>query len=123
MPPAPATLPATSQPTSAGLAIRLAGSASAYSEIAGVSELPITSSPTWNAVTPVPTWSTTPATSDPSPAGRSRGIISRMKPCMIFESIGLTPAARTAMRTCPGPALGAGASTTRSTSVPPYSEN
>ena len=52
---AQATLPATSQPTSAGLAMRLAGSASADSEMAGVSDLPITSSPTWNSVTPVPT--------------------------------------------------------------------
>jgi hypothetical protein len=49
------TLPATSQPMSAGLVRRLAGSASADSEMAGVSELPITSSPTWNSVTPGPT--------------------------------------------------------------------
>ena len=115
----PATLPATSQLTAAGLMITLAESASADSEIAGVSEAPMTSSPTWNAATPSPTWSTTPATSDPSPAGSASGITSRMKPCRIFESMGLTAAARTAIRTWPGPALNAGTSTTSSTSVPP----
>src|SRR5271163_4865007 len=46
-----------------------------------------------------------------------------MRPCMVFQSMGLMPAARTAMLTCPGSGLSAGTSTMRSTSVLPYSEN
>jgi hypothetical protein len=46
-----------------------------------------------------PTSSTTPAASRPSIAGKLTGMISRNIPLRAFQSIGLTPAARTAMRT------------------------
>ena len=67
--------PATSQAISWGLRTRLVGSASAYSANDGVTELPKTSSPTANSLTPGPTWSTTPDASAPTPAGRVSGIL------------------------------------------------
>ncbi len=42
-----------------------------------------------------------------------------ISPPKIFQSAGFRPAARTAMRTCPGPACGSGTSATARTSGPP----
>src|ERR1700722_14672065 len=123
VPPAPASDPATSQAISWGLRTRLVGSASAYSANDGVTELPKTSSPTANSLTPGPTWATTPDTSAPTPAGRVSAISLRMRPMTVFASMGLTPAARTATRTCPCPAVGAGTPIPRRTSGSPYSAN
>ena len=44
-------------------------------------------------------------------------------PANIFQSIGFTLAARTAIRICPGPACGSGASAHSRTSGPPYAVN
>src|SRR6266545_5992997 len=46
-----------------------------------------------------------------------------MTPEMAFQSIGFTLAARTAIRICPGPAWGSGASAHSRTSGPPYALN
>jgi len=83
--------------------------------------LPKTASPMDSPSTPGPSSSTVPAASIPVPAGRATSIISRMCPARIFQSIALTPAARTAMRTCPGPAWGSSTSSTLRTSGSPYS--
>lgn len=79
-------------------------------------EAPSTSPPTLKAVTPSPTWSTTPATSEPRPPGRPKGITWRIQPRKTFQSIGLTPAARTVSRTRPGPAVSGGTQLTRARS-------
>src|ERR1700677_1973724 len=42
-----------------------------------------------------------------------------IRPCRFFQSLGLTPTARTAIRTCPGPGCGSGRSTICRTSGPP----
>ena len=51
----------------------------------------------------------------PKTCGSSRSI----RPLRFFQSLGLTPAARTAIRTWPGPGCGSGRSTISSTSGPP----
>ena len=57
-------------------------------------------------------------------AGHVRGsrcfIISWRAPILVNVSVGLTAAARTAMRTSPGPACRSGSSKIRSISGPPY---
>src|ERR1700747_3071351 len=42
-----------------------------------------------------------------------------IRPSRFFQSLGFTPAARTAIRTCPGPGCGSGRSTISRTSGPP----
>ena len=64
--------------------------------------------------------STVPAASRPGITGKATGIISCRYPARIFQSIGLTLAASTRMRTCPGPACGSAASSTRNTVGSPY---
>src|SRR4029453_16046853 len=81
---------------------------------------PNTSSPTDTPVTPSPTSSTTPAASRPTNPVPSMGLPPDSAPEMVFQSIGLTLAARTAIRICPGPGCGSGASAHSRTSGPPY---
>lgn len=73
-----------------------------------------------NSVTPSPTASTTSATSPPGIAGNRAG---NAFPLRIFQSIGLTDAARTVIRTWLGPGAGTGRSATLSTLEALYSEN
>src|ERR1700685_2199032 len=47
------------------------------------------------------------------------GSSSSIRPWRFFQSLGLTPAARTAIRTWPGPGCGSGRSTISRTSGPP----
>src|ERR1700742_4816865 len=47
------------------------------------------------------------------------GSSSSIRPARFFQSLGLTPAARTAIRTWPGPACGSGRSAISRTSGPP----
>jgi hypothetical protein len=58
-----------------------------------------------------------PAASRPSTTGKLSGITSRIMPLRAFQSIGFTPAARTATRTWPGPACGSSMSVTDRTSA------
>src|SRR6185436_15269202 len=67
-------------------------------------------SPPWNS----------PAQSRPRTRGKPIGNTLAIRPRRIFQSIGLTLAARTRTRICPGPGLGTGASSRRRTSGPPY---
>src|ERR1017187_10055955 len=78
-------------------------------------EKPNTRSPTATSATPSPSSSTTPAASWPMVCGSSPSI----RPLRFFQSLGLTPAARTAIRTWPGPGCGSGRSTISRTSGPP----
>ena len=85
---------------------------------------PYTSSPGANAVTPSPTASTIPATSEPSTGrGGRHGPSTREyagQPRSVSQSERLTEVARTRSSTSPGPGSGVGTSVTRSTSGPPY---
>jgi uncharacterized protein DUF5753 len=78
-------------------------------------EKPNTRSPTATSATPSPSSSTTPAASWPRVCGSSPSI----RPLRFFQSLGLTPAARTAIRTWPRPGCGSGRSTISRTSGPP----
>ena len=67
---------------------------------------PNTASPTATSATPSPSSSTMPAASWPIVCGSPGSI----RPSRFFQSLGLTPAARTAIRTWPGPGCGSGRS-------------
>ncbi len=70
--------------------------------------MPKTSSPGSYRVTPTPTASTTPETSQPS----TKGGCPRNPPvARCFQSVGLTPAARTRTSTSLGPGAGRSVST------------
>src|SRR5436305_485787 len=62
-----------------------------------------TASPGAKCSTSGPTASTSPATSKPRTTGSFAGSTKRRLPRRIFQSIGLTPAARPRTSTCPGP--------------------
>src|SRR6185369_6470433 len=64
--------------------------------------------------------SISPAQSRPSTRGKSIGKTFAIRPRRIFQSIGLTLAARTFTSTCPGLGTGFGACSRRMTSGPPY---
>src|SRR5690349_21620200 len=64
---------------------------------------------------PSPSSSTVPAASWPMGCGSSPSI----RPLRFFQLLGLTPAARTTIRTWPGPGCGSGTSTISRTSGPP----
>ncbi|AXX32107.1 Flagellar hook-length control protein FliK [Actinosynnema pretiosum subsp. pretiosum] len=82
----------------------------------GWGSIPNTSSPGSNSVTP--TASTTPDTSHQGTRGSRSTVTGAAR---FFQSVGFTPAARTATSTSPIPGAGRGSSTTRSTSIPPRS--
>ena len=111
-------------PTAGRRASATSRSSAASADVAydGVADWPRTASPTASAVTPSPSASTTPATSLPSPAGNAFGSPGT-EPCRTFQSNGLTPAARTARRTWPGPGASSPISATWRTSVAPCSLN
>ena len=98
-------------------------SITAYSAVAPPTAEPNTSSPTATPVALSPISSTTPATSLPGIFGNSSVMTSRIAPLRIFQSMGLTPAARTATRIWSSPACGSSTSATSSTSGSPYSLN
>ena len=104
---------ATSKGVSAGFGAQL--DSTAYSAALPPVAWPKTALPTWTPVTPSPTSSTTPAASTPGTVGAAGE--RPVRPLTIFQSIGLTPAARTAMRTWPGPACGSATSWTDRTSA------
>src|SRR5690606_4148767 len=84
--------------------------------------IPNTSSPGWKRVTPNPTASTTPETSQPRMNGVASETVepSSMAPLVrTFQSTGLTPAACTRTSTSVGPGSGRTTSVRRSTSGPP----
>src|SRR4051812_46538100 len=112
---------AASKGTFAGL--RAQAARIAFSAAAPPDAKPKTSSPAATPSTSGPTASTTPAASRPSIAGNWSGMNWLIAPLRIFQSIGFTPAARTAMRICPGPGSGSATSLTCRTSGPPYSPN
>lgn len=57
------------------------------------------------------------------PGGNVAGHRSCSSPVRMWTSPGWIPAARTSTSACPGPGTGRGTSSTRSTSIPPYSWN
>ncbi len=81
--------------------------------------MPSTASPGSSVVTPTPTSSTTPATSQPSVKGGSPSTPAMPLPARVFQSTGLTPAARTRTSTSVGSGAGTGASPSSRTSGPP----
>jgi len=81
--------------------------------------MPNTSSPGASVVTPLPTASTTPATSQPTTNGGSPSTADTPLPDRVFQSTGLTPAATTRTSTSVGRGSGRGRSTSSSTSGPP----
>jgi hypothetical protein len=80
--------------------------------------MPNTRSPTSKRVTPSPSASTVPATSQPTVNG---GSPMRPPEARVFQSTGLTPAAATRTSTSVGAGSGIGTSTTCRTSGPPSS--
>src|SRR5215469_14359649 len=82
----------------------------------GYGSMPKTSSPGLTSVTPYPTASTTPDTSQPSTNGGGPRKILRAR---CFQSVGFSPAACTRTRTWLRPASGRSSSTCFSTSGPP----
>lgn len=66
---------------------------------------------------------TTPARSLPCPEGNVAGRRACSAPSRMCASPGWMPAARTSTSTCAGPGTSRGTSSTRSTSIPPYSWN
>src|SRR4051794_26686644 len=105
--PATPAAAATAQSMDAGL--RAQALSTAYSACV-FGPWPNTSSPTDTPLTPSPTSSTTPAASRPRYPGPASGLPPAIAPLKIFQSIGLTPAARTVIRTVPGPACTSGGS-------------
>ncbi len=82
----------------------------------GYGSMPKTSSPGANAATPMPIASTTPETSQP----RTKGGSPRKPPvARCFQSVGLTPAARTRTSTSLGRGTGRSTSTSFRTPGPP----
>src|SRR5689334_17928455 len=81
--------------------------------------MPNTMSPTANRVTPAPTASTVPATSQPTVNGGGPITLAMPAPARVFQSTGLTPAAATRTRTSVGSGSGTGARPISSTSGPP----
>ena len=80
--------------------------------------MPNTGSPTAKRVTPRPTASTTPVTSQPTVSG-SPNCAAAPLPARVFQSTGFTPAASTRTRTSVGSGSGTGRLSTSSTSGPP----
>src|SRR5688500_13782160 len=111
---------ASSNDIPAGLSAQV--SSTACSAAPPPTATPNTSSPISTPKTPSPTASTTPATSECGTTGSRLGVVSPNAPERNFQSNGLTPTARTAMRTCPADGCGSGSSTTRMTIDGPYSE-
>ena len=83
--------------------------------------MPYTGSPTANRVTPGPTASTMPATSQPTVNGGRPKTGAIPPPERVFQSTGFTPAAITRTRTSVGSGSGTGSSSSPSTSGPPTS--
>ena len=81
--------------------------------------MPNTESPTAKRVTPTPTASTVPATSQPTVNGGGPITLAMPPPARVFQSTGLTPAAATRTRISVGNGSGTGARPTSSTSGPP----
>ncbi|OUD85158.1 hypothetical protein BC477_12155 [Clavibacter michiganensis subsp. michiganensis] len=84
---------------------------------------PRTSWPFLKRVTPSPTAATHPAKSLPCPLGKAVGTSSGKRPCRMYASMWLMPAANTSTSTSPGPGEGRGMSTTSRTSTPPKDPN
>ena len=78
--------------------------------------MPNTESPTAKRVTPTPTASTVPATSQPTVNGGGPITVAMPPPARVFQSTGLTPAAATRTRISVGSGSGTGAWPTSSTS-------
>jgi hypothetical protein len=121
--PASGRPPASSKVSSAGLWVNWRDGAVTYSAYAlaarGNQGMPNTGSPGASLVTPSPTSSTTPATSQPTVNGGSPSTRAMPLPARVFQSTGFTPAARTRTSTSVGSGVGAGASPSSNTSGPP----
>lgn len=112
---------ASAQPRPSGFGATAPTSARTYSAYAPVALRPRTSSPAANSVTPSPVSSTTPANSLPGVAGSGVGNAASIQPLRILWSTGLTPAALTSTRICPGPAWTSSTRARCRTSGPPNS--
>ena len=116
--------PATSQDSPSGRGVSFTSSTTTNSAwLALLWVKPRTSSPTAKPRTWGPASTTTPARSLPCPEGNVAGQRSCRAPFRIITSPGWIPAARTSTSTCPGPGAGRSTSSTRRTSIPPYSWN
>ena len=122
--PATYSAPATSHARHCGRETRFTSSATTNCAwLARLWVKPKTSSPTAKPRTCGPVCTMTPARSLPCPEGKVAGQRVCRAPSRIITSPGWIPAARTCTSTCPGPGSGRGTSSTRSTSIPPYSWN